>query len=277
MRKVILQSVFILILLVGLSCRVHAQLPNKDYSNITFTKEEHVNVALGVPKDIYPENDYIIARTQYVLSYNPDLLIPNWVSWNLNKDWFGKTGRTQSKFFPDDMLPGKYYHVKQTDYNKGGYDRGHMCPSEQRTATLDDNKATFYTTNIMPQMADLNQGVWRKQEVWCKNMCLDSNAELYIISGGVFKAKGTVKKMNKKIAIPDSCFKIIVVLKQGEGLKDVTKDTRIEAVVMPNKAGVRNDDWKKYKRTVRQIEASTGYDFLSDVPKDIQDVIENKK
>jgi len=43
-----------------------------------------------------------------------------------------------------------------------------------------------------------------------------------------------------------------------------------------NISGARKDPWDKYKTTVRQIESSTGYDFLNGIKKDIQDVIENK-
>jgi endonuclease G len=39
---------------------------------------------------------------------------------------------------------------------------------------------------------------------------------------------------------------------------------------------VANTDWKKYKVSVAQIEKETGFDFLSNVPKDIQAKIESR-
>jgi DNA/RNA endonuclease G (NUC1) len=45
---------------------------------------------------------------------------------------------------------------------------------------------------------------------------------------------------------------------------------------MPNINGVRKDDWKKYKRTVDDIEISTGYDFLSKIPDDIEMFLEEQ-
>jgi endonuclease G, mitochondrial len=78
------------------------------------------------------------------------------------------------------------------------------------------------------------------------------------------------------VSVPDSCFKIVVVLEEGQGLKDITSSTQVIAVCMPNIQGVRNDDWTIYQTSVDQIEASTGYDFLNDVPEKIQKVIESK-
>jgi endonuclease G, mitochondrial len=42
--------------------------------------------------------------------------------------------------------------------------------SEERTATVDDNKSTFLLTNILPQKPDLNQGVWLKFEIYCNDL-----------------------------------------------------------------------------------------------------------
>lgn len=61
-----------------------------------------------------PDN-FLVARKQFVLSYNNSQKIPNWVSWHLNKDWIGTTGRT-GVFCPDDQLPDSWYHVTPGDY-----------------------------------------------------------------------------------------------------------------------------------------------------------------
>jgi endonuclease G, mitochondrial len=43
---------------------------------------------------------------------------------------------------------------------------------------------------------------------------------------------------------------------------------------MPNVQGIRNNDWRIYRTSVDAIEAATGYNFLSNVPVAIQNVIE---
>jgi len=244
------------------------------YSNSSLSDENiqnNINIELGLPRDADSTDDHIIYRSQYVLSFNKYTHNANWVSWNLNSDWFGNEPR-QSKFTNDPLLPNAIQQASDYDYKGSGFDRGHIVRSEERTKTTDDNIATFYYTNIMPQTPDLNQGVWLKFERYCEKLCKKENKELYIISGGIYHNGYSV--IGNQIAIPDSCFKIVVILNKGERLKDVNENTTIIAVQMPNIEGVRRDDWKIYQTTVKRIEWSTGYDFLSNVSKDIQDIIE---
>lgn len=232
-----------------------------------------VHVEMGIPYDNDTSDDYIIKRTQYVLSYNKNLNTANWVSWNLNNNWYGKVKRYKKQFITDAGLPGDYQVIKHKDYNKSGYDRGHMVRSEERTKTKTDNKATFILTNILPQRPDLNRGVWLRLERYCQKLCCKLGKELYIIAGGVFHSDKYIKN---KIAIPDSCFKIIVILDKGQKLDDVNASSEIIAVMIPNKKGVRKHKWERYATSVNAIEISTGYNFLSSLPDNIEELIEDR-
>ena len=241
---------------------------------IPYAWVKSIHSTLGVPFDKDTSDDYIIIRSQYVLSYNKNKNVANWVAWELNSEWFGDVSRYSGNFITDISLPDEFNKVKHSDYTNSGYDRGHMVMSEERTATVEDNKATFILSNVLPQTPDLNRGVWLNFENFCNSLALDSNKELFIYAGGVFH--DSTNTIGNGVAVPDSTWKIIVVLEKGQSLKDVTTETQVYAVMMPNIAGVRNDKWDNYKTTVRQIEYSTGYDFLGLVSKQIQDVIENK-
>lgn len=244
--------------------------PNQFISDIDTTGAIHL--ALGTPVDADASDDYVIVRRQYALSYNKDLNVPNWVSWNLNTDWYGEVDRYSGSFIRDTSLPDGFYRVKHSDYTNSGYDRGHMVRSEERTLTEEDNRSTFLLTNILPQRPDLNRGVWLDLEYWCEEMCKDSLKELYVIAGGIFHEPHD--PLSDVVAVPDSCFKIIVVLERGQGLAEITADTRVVAVVMPNIDGIRSDDWEQYVTSVDRIEASTGYDFLDLIPDTIEQTLE---
>lgn len=237
------------------------------YSQTGWEKE----VELGIPTDNNSSDDILIKRDQYVLSYNVDMNIANWVSWDLNKDWFGDAER-QTTFKTDPDLPHGAYKVKTSDYVNSGYDRGHMTRSECRTRSTEDNKATFYLSNILPQTPKLNQRLWKNLEDYCNDLCNVDNKQLYIICGGVYY---TNHKIKNKISIPDSCYKIVVILNHGQGLSDVTENTPVIAVMMPNKKRITDFEWMDYLTTVDALEASTGYDFLSNVPVSIQKKIES--
>lgn len=68
---------------------------------------------------------------------------------------------------------------------------------------------------------------------------------------------------------------MVVVLEPGSSIEDITEDTQIIAVDMPNQDGI-DPDWETYAVSVDEIEAATGYDFLSAVPTEIQAVIESQ-
>jgi endonuclease G len=83
-------------------------------------------------------------------------------------DW---SSDRQDNFRPDDALPAAWYKVRPNDYTGSGYDRGHIAPSADRTRNEADNSATFLMSNMMPQVPELNRGVWGDLESivasWC--------------------------------------------------------------------------------------------------------------
>ena len=264
-RKTNYSFSFIICLLLFISSASFSQ------TNVSQANKKNIHVSLGIPLDADSTDDFLIFRPQYVLSYNCIRNVPNWVSWELNKKWYGAKSRYNGKFITDKSLPFDFYRVTHSDYTNSGFDRGHMVRSEERTNTVNNNKATFLLTNILPQRPDLNQGVWLNLEYYCEDLCKKQDKELFIIAGGIFH---TNNRIDELVAIPDSCFKIIVVLNKGDKLKNITIDTPTIAVVMPNIQGVRNDEWEKYKTTIRKIENSTGYNFLSNLKQEFQDYLE---
>ncbi len=234
-----------------------------------------VHLALGNPSNAeasiaHPEN-YLIERPQYALSYNRDRGIPNWVSWQLNAGWLGDLPRLP--FSPDNSLPGNWYRATPGDYTGSGYDRGHMTPAADRNRTPEDSQAVFLMTNILPQAPDNNQGPWEKLESYCRKLALQGK-ELAIIAGGY----GTQTTLaGGKIAAPTHTWKVIVILdRPGSGVDGVSSATRVIAVDLPNLNGIKRMRWQKFRVSVDQIEAATGYDLLSNVPEAIQKQLESQ-
>lgn len=245
-------------------------------------QNEHITMGnpSGATNDVNNPTNYLMLKSQYAESYHRDRGIPNWVSWHLDPTWLGSAPR-QNDFRPDDTLPSDWYHVKMTDYSGSGFDRGHHCPSGDRTSTAADNSATFLMTNMMPQAPDNNQGTWESLEAYSRTL-VGQGSELYIIAGG--QGQGGVGSNGAlatvaagRVVVPKYTWKVVMVLPQGDNdVSRVTNATRVFAVIMPNIQGVRSDPWQKYLTSVRQVEALTGYDFFSNVPVDIQNVIESR-
>ena len=234
----------------------------------------NVHLTMGNPSnavtDVLSPMNYLMEKPQYALSYHRDNGTPNWVSWHLDTSWLGSTPR-QDDFRSDTTLPTGWYRVLQTDYSGSGYDRGHMCPSGDRTNSVATNSATFLMTNMIPQAPNNNQQSWASLESYCRTLANAGN-ELYIISGG----QGVSGYLaNGNIAIPTNTWKVIMVLPNGTNdVSRVTTGTRLIAVVMPNQNGI-SSNWRDFRVSVDYVESLTGHDYFSNVSDSVESVIES--
>jgi endonuclease G len=230
------------------------------------------HLALGAPVDADPSDDQLVVKPQYALSYNARRLGANWVSWALNASHFGPTPRHQGKFIADEQLPAGVTRARHEDYTDSGFDRGHMVRSEERTASADDNRATFLMTNVLPQTHDLNAGPWLRLEEYCQDLARRGK-ELAVVAGPLYGANPPRIGRNG-VAVPEAFFKVVVVLERGQGAADVRPDTRAIAVRMPNVKGIMADEWRRYRVRIDDVERASGYDLLPDVAEAVQAVVE---
>ncbi len=242
------------------------------------------NMALGNPSNAVTSTsyttNYLLVKDEYTLSYNSDKSCPNWVSWHLSSAWLGDASRFSGNFYSDVLLPSSWYAVVHSDYTNTGFDRGHMCPSADRTGDYYENKATFTTSNIVPQAPYNNQRAWKYLEDDCREWA-DEGYEMYIIAGtygtGGTGSNGYANTIDGgNINVPAAVWKIIVILPNGSNdISRINTSTNVIAVYMPNQ-DLGTTPWTSYITTVDYIESKTGYDFLSNVSTSIQNVIEAK-
>lgn len=225
-------------------------------------------------------SNYLLKEGYYSVSYNRDRGIPNWVSWHTVNTDYGSVPR-QDNFRPNPNLPGDWYAVSSFSYNGSGFDRGHMCPSADRTSSIAANSSTFLMTNMIPQAPQNNQITWASLEDYCRTLVQGGN-ELYIIAGaygegGSAGSSGLTTAIdNGRVTVPAKVWKVIVVLPNGSNdLNRVSTATRVISVIMPNTDGI-SSDWRQFRTSVDMIEQETGYDILSKVSTGIQNVIESR-
>jgi endonuclease G len=259
-----------------------------NFDNVTIStfgqQSSSEHLVMGNPSNatanVSQPTNYLLDKPQFAISYNRDLGRPNWVSWHLSASWLGSAAR-QNDFRADTTLPAGWYQVQATDYSGSGFDRGHHCPSADRTSTVADNSATFLMSNMMPQSPDNNQGPWEALESYCRTLESQGN-ELYIIAGGSGSGGSgsnggtTFTVASGHVGVPSQTWKVILVLPDlsGNDVARVTTSTRTIAIIMPNTQGIRTNDWRTYRVSVDQVEGLTGYDFFSNVPTATQSVIE---
>lgn len=247
-----------------------------------FLDQEHLQ--LGNPSGATTEesnaNNYLMLKPQYALSYSRDRGTPNWVSWHVSRDWLG-TAERQDNFRPDPALPEGWYQVSAGSYKGSGFDRGHNTPSADRTSSEEDNAATFLMTNMIPQAPENNQQTWANLEEYTREL-VEQGMEVYVVMGSYGKggtgSSGHAATIdNGNVTVPARIWKVLVVLPEGDSdLERINTSTRVIAIDTPNNNTV-SANWSSYRTTVDAIESATGYDLLSAVPKQVQQVLESRQ
>ena len=200
--------------------------------------------------------------------------------------------------------------------NQRGIERGHMTPVADRDRTSKDVYSTFLTSNMLPQHLDNNQRVWRFFEDNIRASIENSSVgrDYYIMAGGygydsnrvmgnlvsvradgrtVLDSNGTWTVNPKQILIPEFTWKIVVPLVAGQSLDDITTNTETVAILVPIRQSlvtprdfplpgetnrqVNNwNDWQDWRVSIDYLEDLTGYNFLSNLPESIQEVVESR-
>ena len=265
------------------ACQKEAAAPAPTTPSVPVTPTaplpEHLTLGnpSGATADIAQPTNYLLSKSQYALSYHRDRGIPNWVSWHLSTDWRGSAVR-QDNFRPDATLPAGWYQVQANSYTGAGFDRGHNCPSADRTNTVADNSATFLMTNMMPQAPRNNQQTWANLEDYSRDQLATGN-EVYVICGsygrGGTGTNGYLTTLDQgRVTVPARCWKVVVILPTGTNdAGRVTTGTRVIAIDTPNDNSI-STTWGTYRTSVDAIETATGLDLLSAVPAAIQQTIE---
>ncbi|MBO7582306.1 MAG: DNA/RNA non-specific endonuclease [Treponema sp.] len=253
---------------------------------------ENSSLYFGNPTDAFTDTalteNYLMIKPQYTLSYNTQTLCPNWVAWHLDSENMGDADRSDD-FRPDKELPEGWYGVKKADYqfNKYGFDRGHVCPSADRTATKEDNSMTFLMTNMVPQTPDNNRVIWMHFETFERELVQAGN-EVYIIAGpygtGGTSPKGTFDNIPISLKsgetyymnVPAYTWKVLIAIPAGtDDLERVDSTATAIAINVPNQTGMqKTGDWEQFLCSIDDIEEMTGYDFFELLPDNVEDVLE---
>ncbi|OWP63341.1 endonuclease [Hymenobacter amundsenii] len=249
-----------------------AQTPGTRDANLALGNPSGATASLSTP------NNYLLVRPQYAVGYHARRGTPTWVSWHLSAAWLGSAPR-QDDFRPDPALPRQFYAVAPRSYSSSGFNRGHNCPSADRSYDLDDNSATFLMTNMIPQAPNNNQRTWAALEDWTRAQ-VQRGQEAYVIMGsygqGGTGSNGFTTTLDQgRVTVPARIWKVLVLLPEGE--KDLQRiaagQARVIALDTPNDQQV-SPDWSRYRVSVDALEAATGLDLLSALPLPVQEKLE---
>lgn len=208
------------------------------------------------------DGDVILRHEGYVTCYDPVAKIPVWVAYELtDEETRGEAGREESKFMMDPDYRGT--QAMREDYAGSGWTRGHMACAGDFHWDADALDETFYLTNICPQNEELNGGDWNYLEKSVRRWARE-NGSAWVVSGPIIGEGRYGKIGQRKVTVPDSFFKAVLVNGKG-GWRSI-------AFIMDN------DDKRYYlydcSMSVNELEKLTGLDFFPALPDDVEEAVE---
>ena len=233
----------------------------QEQEDVAEEKPDGLNLKLEIPVATTPQDEIILKRYAYTLSYNEKMKNPNWVAWELTrKETYGNEER-KDKFVPDPDLSGA--RAVSSDYTRTGYDRGHMAPAADMKWSAKAMEQSFYMSNICPQNQKLNRGDWNDLEDACRGWA-KKYGTVHIACGPIYDKKRPKRIGTNKVAVPDRFFKVVLIYNR--------KDPMALGFIFPNIA--HSQDLDLYQVSVDSIEQVTGLDFFSKLPDSIENRIE---
>lgn len=106
---------------------------------------------------------------------------------------------------------------KHFNYNKSGYDKGHLVPAEDMSWNRDALLSTFWYVNCVPQTPKLNRGKWRMEEMKVHKLSLTDS--LIVITGACDYDDRGIPEYCYKIYQQLSSKKIALIIYNQEGIQ----------------------------------------------------------
>lgn len=217
---------------------------------------------LQTPISLIPRQEQIIHHTGYIVSYNKDLKLPNWVSYELTREETKGKEKRSNRFITDPLVKGLI--ATNADYARSGYDKGHMAPAADMKWSPQAMEASFYFSNICPQHPQLNRRSWKKLEEKIRDWAIADSAIIIICGPIITKQPKTIGK--NKVAVPQQFFKVV--------LSPFAKPMRAIGFLFNNRQAV--EPLSTYAVTIDSIERLTNMDFFAPLPDEIENKIETE-
>jgi endonuclease G len=205
--------------------------------------------------------DVVLVYNGFVINYNTERLIPNWVAYELTaEEVAGEVPR--AKGFSMD-LDYKDRQAMREDYSNTGWDKGHMAPAADMKWSQTAMNESFYLTNICPQNHTLNGREWHTLEKIIRDWSIQFG-RIWVVCGPYVHANtyGTIGE--RHVVVPDGFFKAI--------LRQDGKNYHSIAFVFENNDN--NQPVKKAAVSVNDVEALVGYDLFTNLNDRFEESIE---
>ncbi len=207
------------------------------------------------------------------IGYDPVFLQARWVAHILSPEIATGSVLRTNDFRADSTVKG--VRVGDTDYflantrtdgtivyDGFGFDRGHLAPSADFRWNQAALSQSYLYSNISPQPADFNRGIWGDLEDALRNYVIrNPKSELFILTGPVLSNDlKRIERGKNKVAIPEKFWKVAYDL----------QNQRAIGFILPVSAA---PPLHSYAVPVSEVEKLTGLTFFTGLDKELRDKI----
>ncbi|MBR3089567.1 MAG: DNA/RNA non-specific endonuclease [Prevotella sp.] len=190
-----------------------------------------------------------------------------------DNNWDGDAGRNNN-FYVDTEIDEEYRTIKD-NYTNSGFSKGHLCPSADRQCSEEQNKQTFYLSNIQPQWQEHNGGLWNNLEELVRGWANNCDT-LYVVKAATIRSDQIYDlrchgKVDANLLVPKYFYMAILSYD-----KSTDKFKAIGLWTVHEKVSDKNKNYGDYAISIDELEERTGIDFFCNLPDDIEDEVEKK-
>ncbi len=212
--------------------------------------------------DQSPSNTQCIIRTKesYVMLYDTDTKNAKWVYEILNKSTVPFHYKKQTFKKDDTIDDGKQALDSMNGFKDEDKDyvRGHLAAAANHMWCQEAYKDTYLISNMTPQMSNINNGIWKTLENYCRNL-IDKVRNVHVYTGPLYQNNDEGSTMKGK-AVPTHYFKIVI-------MEDENGKAKVECYIVENKkkesetTESKKNDICDYSVNLNKIETMSGLTF----------------
>lgn len=245
-------------------------------------------------------NNYFLPHTvtvsgsdvlNYSIEWNSDMKHAEWVAFSFdNTTCKDVTSRTDA--WDVDPLLDASMQTNNSYHTNDGFDRGHLCASEDRVWSVAANEQTFYYSNMSPQIGSFNQNFWADLEAQVRTWgrAIPSTYDkVYVAKGGTLNNllksfTGTTRASDGQYPTTDAdgfttkglacpAYYFMAILSEKDGAYNAI------AFLVPHSEDLPTEpttaELQEYVVSIDSLETFTGLDFFCNLPDDLETEVES--
>lgn len=244
---------------------------------------------------------YVDYDNQHIMNlaieWNAAMRHSSWVAFSFDSTTSQDNVKRGDAWGWDPLIPVELGKVIEDDHKSDGYDKGHLCASEDRVYCKEANDQTFLYSNISPQIGSFNQKYWAKLEAliqkWGRSTQNGVYDKVYVAKGGTINKllkdwTGKQKANDGLYPTADADGKSSPKSKNGLVVPAyyymailAEKDGKFQAIgfLVPHSedlpAKPTTADLQAYTCSIAHLEEQTGIDFFCNLKDNVEREVES--